>query len=80
MSSIMHEDIRHIALASSGSPPVDTGDPGFRSRYATAVAQQAVALRASALRAGVDLHPIGTDEDLVSALVRLAERRRRAIR
>ena len=67
-------------LESGEQLTVDTGDPGFRSRYATAVAQQAVALRASALRAGVDLHPIGTDEDLVSALVRLAERRGRAIR
>ena len=33
-----------------------------------------------AVRAGVDLHPIDTAEDLVTALVRLAERRRRMVR
>lgn len=54
---------------------VDTDDPAFRDRYASAVAQRRSDLRASTVRAGVDLHRLDTDGDLVEFLVRLASRR-----
>ena len=44
---------------------------------ATAGEEREVAVRRRARRAGVDLHDISTEDDLVRALVRIVERRRR---
>ena len=59
---------------------VDTSDPGFRSRLAAAAEQRQESLRAAAHRSGTELHTVGTDEDLVRALARISELRRRARR
>ena len=55
---------------------VDTSDPGFRSRLRVAADQRQEALEAAARSAGVDLHQIRTDEDLVRSLVRISSLRR----
>ncbi len=56
---------------------VDAGDPGFRARY-EALAQAAEAELDQALAgAGVDLLELATDDDLLEALLRFAELRRR---
>jgi uncharacterized protein (DUF58 family) len=56
---------------------VDTDDPGFRARLHAVADEHRAGLEARTRRAGVDLHEIGTDEDLVRALVRISELRRR---
>lgn len=56
---------------------VDTSDPGFRQRLRTAAAEGQRELEARTRRVGVDLHGISTDDDLVRALVRVSELRRR---
>lgn len=56
---------------------VDTDDPDFRARLRGAADEHRAGLEAQTRRAGVDLHEIGTDEDLVRALVRISELRRR---
>jgi uncharacterized protein (DUF58 family) len=56
---------------------VDSGDPAFQRRLRAAAQERQAALTASARTAGVDLFPVTTDEDLVRALVRIAELRRR---
>jgi uncharacterized protein (DUF58 family) len=56
---------------------VDSGDPAFQRRLRAAAEERQAALRASARTAGVDLFPVTTDEDLVRALARIAELRRR---
>ncbi len=56
---------------------VDTDDPAFRERLAGAAAERQESLQASARQAGVPLHTVRTDEDLVTALARIAELRRR---
>ena len=56
---------------------VDTSDAGFRQRLRDAAAQRQVALEGKAQRAGVDLHRVSTDDDLVRVLVRVSELRRR---
>jgi uncharacterized protein (DUF58 family) len=56
---------------------VDTHDPGFRRRFADAAASREAELTRLFERAGVDATSIGTDEDLVRAVVRMAARRRR---
>ena len=56
---------------------VDTSDPGFRTRLRAAAAERQAELTALTQRAGVDLYTIGTDEDLVRALARISELRRR---
>ena len=56
---------------------VDTGDAQFRSRLRAATQQRQSQLAALTRRAGVDLHSVSTDEDLVRALVRISELRRR---
>jgi uncharacterized protein (DUF58 family) len=48
---------------------VDTGDPLFRSRFRAGVDDRDAALAGRMRRAGVPLHRIGTDRDLVEALV-----------
>lgn len=60
---------------------VDTDDPGFRERLRAAAEERQAMLSAGVRTAGTDLHVVGTDEDLVRALARIAElRRRRAVR
>lgn len=56
---------------------VDSDDPVFRARLRAAADEHRALLEARTRRAGVDLHEIGTDEDLVRALVRVSELRRR---
>ncbi len=56
---------------------VDSSDPEFRRRLRAAGEEREKAVRASARRAGVDLHVVATDDDLVAALVRIVESRRR---
>jgi uncharacterized protein (DUF58 family) len=48
---------------------VDTGDPLFRSRFRAGVDDRDADLAGRMRRAGVPLHRIGTDRDLVEALV-----------
>jgi uncharacterized protein (DUF58 family) len=56
---------------------VDTSDPAFRARLQQAADARQDELVALARGAGTDLHRVGTDEDLVRALVRISELRRR---
>ncbi len=55
---------------------VDSSDPELRRRLYAAGAARDEAVRRSATRAGVDVHTISTDDDLVSAFVRMVESRR----
>jgi uncharacterized protein (DUF58 family) len=55
---------------------VDTDDAGFRRRLAAAADERQAALAADLRSAGLDLHPVATDEDLVRALFRIAQLRR----
>jgi uncharacterized protein (DUF58 family) len=56
---------------------VDSSDPEFRRRLRDAGEARETAVRDAARRAGVDLHLISTDDDLVTAFVRIVESRRR---
>lgn len=56
---------------------VDTGDPVFRRRFGEAAAAREERLKENVRRAGVDLYAVSTEEDLVGALVRMAELRKR---
>jgi uncharacterized protein (DUF58 family) len=56
---------------------VDTDDPGFQRRLRAAADARQAALVADLRSAGLQLHPVSTDEDLVRALFRLAQLRRR---
>ena len=56
---------------------VDSSDPEFRRRLRAAGEEREQAVRQAARRAGVDLHVVSTDDDLVSALVRIVESRKR---
>jgi uncharacterized protein (DUF58 family) len=56
---------------------VDTSNPLFRRRLRAEADAREARLEASARRAGVELATISTGEDLLAALARLAERRRR---
>jgi uncharacterized protein (DUF58 family) len=56
---------------------VDTSDPEFRRRFHEMAAARDAELQAAARRAGVDLYEVSTRDDLVRALVRIIERRRR---
>jgi uncharacterized protein (DUF58 family) len=56
---------------------VDTNDPVFRARLAAAATERAEELSAATRRAGTDLHRVATDDDLVRALARISELRRR---
>jgi uncharacterized protein (DUF58 family) len=59
---------------------VDSSDPLLRARLGAAVADREAALAAGMRRAGVPVHRIGTDADLVTALTEVvaSTRRRRA--
>ncbi len=56
---------------------VDSSDPEFRRRLKAAGDAQEAAVRDAVRRSGVDLHVITTDDDLVSAFVRIVESRKR---
>ena len=56
---------------------VDTDDPGFRQRLRAQVDARQAGLVADLRSAGLDLHTVTTDEDLVRALLRIVELRRR---
>ncbi len=56
---------------------VDSSDPEFRRRLRLAGEEREKEIRDAARRAGVDLHVVTTDDDLVIALVRIVESRKR---
>jgi uncharacterized protein (DUF58 family) len=56
---------------------VDSSDPEFRRRLRAAGQEREAVLRAVVRRAGVDLHDVSTEEDLVGALLRVVESRKR---
>ena len=56
---------------------VDTHDAGFRKRFARIAAQREAELRQSLMQAGVDALELSTDDDLVEALVRFTDLRKR---
>jgi uncharacterized protein (DUF58 family) len=56
---------------------VDTSDPEFRRRFHDVAEARQAELQAAVRRAGVDLHEVSTQDDLVRALVRIVEFRRR---
>ena len=56
---------------------VDSSAPVFRSRLREAGEQREREVRDAARRAGVDLHVISTDDDLVTAFVRIVQSRKR---
>jgi uncharacterized protein (DUF58 family) len=56
---------------------VDTRDRAFRARYEAAAHDREAALAATFRRLGVDAQALSTDEDLVSAIVRMAHQRAR---
>jgi uncharacterized protein (DUF58 family) len=56
---------------------VDTSNPEFRRRLRAEADARDERLRAAARQAGVELATLSTGEDLLAALVRLAERRKR---
>ena len=59
---------------------VDTSDKGFRKRFARIAAQREADLRQSLARAGVDTLELQTDGDLVDALMRFTDLRKRRSR
>ena len=56
---------------------VDSSDPEFRRRLREAGEARETAVREAAGRAGVALHVVSTDDDLVRAFVRILESRKR---
>ena len=56
---------------------IDTHDKGFRKRFREASDKREATLREAFRRSGVDAVALSTDEDLVSAIVRMASLRRR---
>ena len=59
---------------------VDSGDPEFRRRLRAAGEERENAIRQATRRAGVELHVVSTDDDLVGALVSIVGSRRRSRR
>ena len=59
---------------------VDTHDAGFRKRFARIAAQREADLRQAFVRAGVDTLELSTSDDLVHAVMRFAELRKRRSR
>ena len=55
---------------------VDSSDPELRRRLRAAAEEQDETIRRAVAQAGVDLHVVSTEDDLVSAFVRMAESRR----
>ena len=56
---------------------VDTHDRGFRKRFAAAAARRETELRTAFRQAGVDALELATDDDLVDAILRFADLRKR---
>jgi uncharacterized protein (DUF58 family) len=56
---------------------VDSSDPELRRRLLAAAEEQDATIRHAVARAGVDLHVVSTEDDLVSAFVRMAGTRSR---
>jgi len=56
---------------------VDTSDPEFRRRFRELAEARQVALHDAVARVGVELYEVSTEDDLVRALLRITERRRR---
>ena len=56
---------------------VDSSDAEFRRRLREAGEHREAELRAATRRAGVDIHEVSTADDLVRALVRIIESRKR---
>jgi uncharacterized protein (DUF58 family) len=59
---------------------VDTHDAGFRKRFARLAAERESALRQALAKAGVDALELSTSDDLVEAIVRFADLRKRRTR
>ncbi|WP_395687761.1 DUF58 domain-containing protein [Caenimonas koreensis] len=59
---------------------VDTHDAGFRKRFARIAAQREAELRESFVKAGVDALELSTDGDLVEAVMRFTDMRKRRVR
>ena len=59
---------------------VDTNDRGFRRRFAAAAQRREQALRAAFRDAGVDALELSTDDDLIDAIRRFADMRKRRSR
>lgn len=59
---------------------VDTDDPAFQQRLRAAADERQAELRESARSAGVELYQVATDEDLVRAIARIADLRKRGRR
>ena len=59
---------------------VDTHDKGFRQRFARIAAERDAQLAHTLARAGVDTLELSTDEDLVTALMRFTDLRKRRSR
>jgi uncharacterized protein (DUF58 family) len=55
---------------------VDTHDRKFRRRFREAADRREAELKGSFKRAGVDVLPLSTEEDLTRAIVRFAAQRR----
>ncbi len=59
---------------------VDTHDAGFRKRFARIAAERETTLREALAKIGVDTLELSTDDDLVEAIVRFADMRKRRVR
>jgi uncharacterized protein (DUF58 family) len=59
---------------------VDTHDAGFRKRFARIAAEREASLRETLAKIGVDALELSTDDDLVEAIVRFADMRKRRVR
>jgi uncharacterized protein (DUF58 family) len=69
---IVVEDVETGELLS-----VDTSDPEFRRRFAEVAAAREAEIRDLAKAAGVPLYDVSTEDDLVRALVRMVQSRKR---
>jgi uncharacterized protein (DUF58 family) len=59
---------------------VDTHDAGFRKRFARIAAERETQLREALAKIGVDALELSTADDLVEAIVRFADMRKRRVR
>jgi uncharacterized protein (DUF58 family) len=59
---------------------VDTHDQGFRQRFAAAALEREDALRAIFEKATVDVVELGTQDDVLDAMVRFAAMRKQSLR
>jgi uncharacterized protein (DUF58 family) len=59
---------------------VDTHDRGFRKRFAEAAQRRETELRAAFRKAGIDALELSTEDDLMDAIRRFADMRKRRTR